>query len=226
MRRSGETGQSRRLPFRIAGWSALCAAFLVCACSGDASGPIEEPPITHEQCLAKATFQPPETTPYCLPYAEGTTFQVSQSYCSDPGWSHHTRFAYDFLMPIGTEILAARAGEVVEIREQYSDDDTEGMHNNMVSLRHEDGTISLYIHLTTNGVLVEMGDQIERGQLIGLSGSSGDMQGLPHLHLEIFERAPSNYNETVPISFRNAGGTLDANGGLINGETYAAQACP
>ena len=89
----------------------------------------DSPISTRQECLAEANFDPLNESPYCLPYLEGQEFEVYQSYCSPPPGSHETRFAIDFLMPIGTEIIAARAGEVVELREQWADDDRIGSHN-------------------------------------------------------------------------------------------------
>ena len=134
-----------------------------------------DPPIsTRQECLAEANFDPQNESPYCLPYLEGQEFEVYQSYCSPPPGSHETRYAVDFLMPIGTEIIAARAGEVVEFREQWPDDDRIGSHNNMVCLRHTDETLSLYIHMKQNGIDVELGDYVQKGGHLGWSGSSGD----------------------------------------------------
>ena len=70
-------------------------------------------------------------------------------------------------MPFGTEILNARAGTVVELREHFSDQDTMGGHENVVILRHSDQTLGLYIHMMQDGVLVEMGDYVPKGALLG-----------------------------------------------------------
>jgi murein DD-endopeptidase MepM/ murein hydrolase activator NlpD len=61
------------------------------------------------------------------------------------------QYAYDFLMPIGAEIVASRDGIVVLLEEQYSDDDHSNGHENFVDVRHADGTEAQYVHLTTNG---------------------------------------------------------------------------
>lgn len=189
----------------------------------------DPPPTNQQECLAQAEFDAPEKSPYCLPYAEGQTYAVNQSYCSDPGWSHQTRFAYDFLMPIGTEVLASQAGLVVELREHWPDDDRTGGHENMVSLRHDDQTISIYMHFKQNGVSVEMGDYVPKGGLLGWSGSSGDTQGIAHLHFQICLRSGmcswKTGEYTLPVNFNNAEGTLDDRGGLKSGEPYTALVC-
>ncbi len=177
------------------------------------------------QSCANPVFGDPAASPYCLPFAAGAAYTVTQSYCSTG--SHAGRFAYDFDMPMGSEVLAARAGEVVELREHWSDDDTMGGHENVVILRHDDGTLSLYIHMRHQGVLVEMGDYVPRGGLLGWSGSSGT--GFPHIHFQVCLRSGEcssrSVEITLPMNFRNAEGPMDALGGLAVGERYRAGVC-
>lgn len=187
----------------------------------------QDPPIsTRQECLEAADFCPPEESPYSLPYLVGMEFEIYQSYCSPPPGSHETRFAIDFLMPLGTQIIAARAGKVVELREQWPDDDTDGNHNNMVCLRHSDETLGLYIHMMQNGVDVELGDYVEKGGHLGWSGSSGDTNGIPHLHFQVCLRSgmcSSVTGEyTLPVNFSNAQGKHNSRNGLITGELYLA----
>jgi len=190
---------------------------------------LEPPPSTRQECFSMALFDDPQLSPYCLPYVEGNMFSLSQSYCSPPPGSHQKRFAYDFLMPEGTEIIASRAGEVVELREHWPSDNRTGGHENMVSLLHDDGTISLYLHLQQNGVDVELGDNVVKGGHLGWSGKSGDTNGQEHLHFQVCLRSGLCSSETeeytVPVNFSNAEGSLDEAGGLIAGTTYLALVC-
>ncbi|MDL2307899.1 M23 family metallopeptidase [Desulfovibrio sp. OttesenSCG-928-C06] len=57
-----------------------------------------------------------------------------------------------------------------------------GIHGNMVLLDHGLGVQSLYSHLSRVGVA--QGQQVTRGQTLGLTGTSG-MAGGDHLHFEI-----------------------------------------
>lgn len=181
-------------------------------------------PQTKQECLGKAFFGDPSESPWSLPFAIDSSYLLTQSYCSDVGRSHESRFAYDFKMPFGTEILAARPGIVVELREYFPDEDPRGGHENMVCLRHEDETLSLYIHMKFNGVDVEMGDFVPRGGLLGWIGTSGT--GFAHLHFQICERSGMcSYPDrefTMPLNFQNAAGVLDSRGGLLEGEYYKA----
>jgi murein DD-endopeptidase MepM/ murein hydrolase activator NlpD len=125
------------------------------------------------------------------------------------------QYAYDILMPIGTEIAAARAGTVLLVEERFADGSRIAGQENYINVRHEDGTISAYVHLTANGALLEVGDPVNQGQRIALSGDSGS-SSQPHLHFHVQGCAGC---ATVPITFRNTRPHLR---GLVNGEAYAA----
>lgn len=77
----------------------------------------------------------------------------------------------------------ARAGTVTEIRDQYGDDDPAGGHENGVFVLHDDGTVAIYLHMAEDGVLVDVGDTVEVGQVVGLVGTSGTDVAHPSLHM-------------------------------------------
>jgi len=56
-------------------------------------------------------------------------------------------------------------------------------YGNVIWLDHRGRTITVYGHLSS--ILVRGGDQVEGGQVIGLSGHTGNAVG-PHLHFEIW----------------------------------------
>ena len=79
-------------------------------------------------------------------------------------------------LPIGTSVKASEAGTVA-----YSGSEVKG-YGNMVIVRHADGWVSVYAN---NGELkVKRGDQVSRGQVIAVSGQSGDVSS-PQLHFEL-----------------------------------------
>jgi murein DD-endopeptidase MepM/ murein hydrolase activator NlpD len=170
-------------------------------------------------------FGDPSESPYCLPYPEGEVVYVNNSY-STRG-SHIGRFAYDFAMPFGSEIAAARAGTVTEARDHFRDDDRQGGHENGIFVLHDDGTMAAYLHMSEDGVFATVGDEVEAGDVIGLVGTSGTSQDNPHLHFEVFEGQgeDSQWYKTVPVNFRNAKGALDDHGGLAE-TNYEALTCP
>jgi murein DD-endopeptidase MepM/ murein hydrolase activator NlpD len=158
-----------------------------------------------------AAFSEPASSPYVLPYAVGQGYRVNRTF------EHYTAlnggvglYAIDFGLPMHTPVHAARAGVVVAVEERFSDDDRADFHENWVMVRHADDTVARYIHLTRDGALVDVGDVVRQGQVVGLSGNSGPSNG-PHLHFDVQTCGPNlppGYNRlpcgsTVPVSFRN-----------------------
>jgi murein DD-endopeptidase MepM/ murein hydrolase activator NlpD len=159
------------------------------------------------------------SSPYVLPYPVGATCYVSQANCSTGGHHGAYKYAYDFVMPIGTTVTAARSGVVAEIRMKFRDGQPGEGESNWIKIRHADNTIAAYSHLTEHGALVEIGDHVEAGQPIGLSGNSGNTGGLPHLHFHLCPCSEPIDCGTLPVTFRNT----DANpNGLLPRRNYRA----
>jgi murein DD-endopeptidase MepM/ murein hydrolase activator NlpD len=81
----------------------------------------------------------------------------------------------DIAVPTGTYIRASGSGRIVEA----ADDPIYGLH---ILLEHGGGYRSLYAHASK--LLVEPGDLVRAGEVIGLTGSTGRSTA-PHLHFEI-----------------------------------------
>ena len=150
-------------------------------------------------------FGDPATSPYRLPYTAGSSYLLSQSNCpTNSSWGHHNWFAYDFELPMNTPVLAIAGGRVIATKELNPDGTREcnAGKENYIFVEHGDRTVANYVHLIQNGVEVEVGDLVERGQLLGYSGDSGCSAG-PHLHLALF-RERGNYNRqyTAPLQFQ------------------------
>ena len=79
-------------------------------------------------------------------------------------------------LPQGTPIKAAEAGVVA-----YAGSEVKGF-GNLVMIRHSDGWVSVYGNASE--IKVKRGDEIKRGQVIALSGQSGDVSA-PQLHFEL-----------------------------------------
>ena len=118
---------------------------------------------SHGQQSSCGPFPDWKTSAYVLPYAVGSTRQVSQANCSRGGHRGPYKYAYDFVMPIGTTVTAARAGVVAEIRMKFRDGQPGEGESNWVKIRHADGTIAAYSHLTERGALVKVGDHVIAG---------------------------------------------------------------
>jgi murein DD-endopeptidase MepM/ murein hydrolase activator NlpD len=72
---------------------------------------------------------------------------------------------------------------------------------NAVRIRHPGGFASWYFHIQTNGVLVKVGDTVQRGQPIAISGNTGRTSG-PHLHFQV-QGDSANWGQSVAINFGN-----------------------
>lgn len=81
----------------------------------------------------------------------------------------------DFRASIGSKVYAANKGKVVLAKERY-------LAGLSVIIDHGEGIYSCYFHL--NKTDLKIGDMVEKGSLIGLSGNSGRVTG-PHLHFSI-----------------------------------------
>ncbi len=112
--------------------------------------------------------------------------------------------AFDFGMPVGTPICAARDGVVIAFRSDMNGGGTDlrwQNKSNYIVIKHDDGTYAEYQHLRRNGVLVGLGETVTRGQVIGFSGATGHVSG-PHLHFDVFHTLNGFTRETLPITFR------------------------
>ena len=91
----------------------------------------------------------------------------------------------------------------MEIRTQFRDGQRGERESNWVKIRHADGTIAAYSHLTEKGALVKVGDPVIVGQAIGLSGNTGNTGGRAHLHFHVGPCDEPVRCGTLPITFRN-----------------------
>lgn len=81
----------------------------------------------------------------------------------------------DIAVPIGTPVAAMMGGTVAFAGEMSG-------YGTVIVLRHGASVLSLYAHLSR--MSVKQGDHVDAGQVIGLSGASGNATG-PHLHFEV-----------------------------------------
>ena len=192
----------------------LFAAFLLLSCGNDVVGPEDDLSTRkreNAECLGRAVFGNPAESPYVLPYSVGAAYRVSVSYCDASNLGHYNELAYDFVMPVGADIVASRAGTVVEVVDHFEDGTYDNTRSNYIAIRHDDGTVAGYGHTQQRGALVRVGEVVTQGQHIGHSGSSG-AGGLPHLHMGIFRAVVWRRTDDVAFNFRNTEGPLDQRG--------------
>jgi murein DD-endopeptidase MepM/ murein hydrolase activator NlpD len=143
-----------------------------------------------------------------LPWDKGEKRYVSQAAGGD--FSHVGEQAWDFNMETGTRVRAARGGVVAFA----SDGSTIGggvpafkEDGNVSLVVHDDGTVALYGHLRFAGAWKNVGERLDAGDLLALSGNTGFSTG-PHLHFQVMRPTKDGAYETLPVRFRGASGPL------------------
>ncbi|MBA3408660.1 MAG: M23 family metallopeptidase, partial [Solirubrobacterales bacterium] len=111
-----------------------------------------------------------------------------RSFAGDPN-SNASYFVH------GEEVLAAAPGRVAAVRDGAPENTpphtapgvtTEGAAGNYVTQNLGGGRFALYAHLQPGSLRVRPGDQVQRGQVLGLVGNSGNSTE-PHLHFHVDE---------------------------------------
>ncbi|MFE6483945.1 M23 family metallopeptidase [Streptomyces sp. NPDC057757] len=110
-------------------------------------------------------------------------------------WSSGSHTGVDFHAASGTPVHAVGSGTVVTAG-------WGGAYGNEVVLRMNDGTYTMYGHLSSIGVAV--GQTVTPGQQIALSGATGNTTG-PHLHFEA--RTTAEYGSDMdPVAYLRSHG--------------------
>lgn len=124
-----------------------------------------------------------------------TEFGQTRYVNGSPTSSRHS--GLDIAAPTGAEIVATNRGKVVLAMPLI-------LTGNTIVIDHGQGLFSVYFHNDTN--VVELGDIVERGQLIGTVGTTGFSTG-PHLHFTMsyyrMNVEPGFFIVGQPITFAN-----------------------
>lgn len=101
-------------------------------------------------------------------------YRVSAGFGRSGGqWSSGSHTGQDLTAPSGSTVVAVAAGQIVFAG-------SKGRYGNRVEIRHADGTVTSYSHLSA--IKVRSGG-VQAGQPIGAVGQTGNAFG-PHLHFE------------------------------------------
>lgn len=156
--------------------------------------------------LQKGIIKDDTSYVYSLPYEKEKSYWLVQGYFSH--YTHKERAALDFKMKRGTEIYAARGGIVVRAKE---DGDRGGLnkkyrpYGNNIVIQHADSSRAGYWHLQKDGAVVNVGDTVQQGQLIGYSGKTGYTL-FPHLHFLVWSFDENGRWKQVPTRFQTSKG--------------------
>ncbi len=151
-----------------------------------------------------------EKSPIAFPFPKGKEYKIIQGYNGD--FSHNTiysSYAIDFSLQIGDTITSVADGYVVGVIEDYSKYGTskkwlENDKSNYLTIYHpQSGLFTQYVHLTHQGSLVKLGDYVEKGQAIGISGMTG-YTTKPHLHFNV--KIPTNESGLISTAIEFVNG--------------------
>jgi len=101
--------------------------------------------------------------------------------------NHH---GIDFKAPVGTPITSPFAGTVLRTNWNAAANGT------CIEIQYHDGMVGKFLHLSENRVAV--GDQVTAGQVIALSGNTGNSTG-PHLHYQLNQGASGAVLDPVDV---------------------------
>ncbi len=145
----------------------------------DASGKI--PTVDSAQ---DKTQKAPQTSEFMKPIkGEGLTitneYAMNHLIYSVTLDQYMTHCGIDIEAPADTQVLAAAAGTVTAI---YTDD----RYGLSIEITHPGDMVTVYSNLSTTE-MVEIGDDVKQGQIIGGIGATGLFESLepPHLHFEM-----------------------------------------
>ena len=106
-------------------------------------------------------------------------------------------YSLDFLLPVGTEIIASREGKVVKVKDSgkknyagknaIKGNEFYKKEMNEIIIKHPDNTFVSYSHIKYKGSFVKLGNKVKQGQIIGFSGNTG-WSSAPHLDFTVFRK--------------------------------------
>ena len=107
----------------------------------------------------------------------------------------------------GDTLYAPASGQIVEMKNSVADNNpgkTNKKHlfGNYVIMDHGNGEYSVLAHFMKNSIVVNVGDIVTKGQVIGLTGNSGNSTE-PHLHYHLQNRPSIGKGAGLPAQFQN-----------------------
>lgn len=149
---------------------------------------------------------------YALPFPSDRHYLLTQGFNGQYSHQHEqSRYAVDIAMPEGSKVLAARGGVVMDIAKDFYGGGASSKNiarANYVRIVHNDGSMAIYAHLQLEAVKVAKGQRVKKGQLLGLSGSTGFSTG-PHLHFAV-QINDGLKLKSIPFKWRDKSGKLSS----------------
>ncbi|MBZ5710978.1 peptidoglycan DD-metalloendopeptidase family protein [Nannocystis pusilla] len=182
---------------------------------------------TYVECTTEEAPQLEPPAAYWLPLECGKQAKISQGNFGNYSHQGKAAYAFDFAIPLNTPMVAMADGIVLHTYAETMPGDAcyDGggeecfPYANLVILLHGDGSTTLYKHL--NAVNVVDGEFVPRGDIVGLSGSTGYSTG-PHAHTMRMENCGATNCQSVALAFADVAG----DGVPDTGQTVTSMNCP
>jgi len=109
------------------------------------------------------------------------------------------------------DLIAVKTGRVLKVVDQFDDLEIDGVLKNIsfdnaggnyVVLDIGDGYSAFYAHLIKGTVAVKEGDMVQKGQVIGKLGNTGNST-MPHLHFHVVKGTNAMFSDGVPYVIDN-----------------------
>ena len=155
--------------------------------------------------------RPESTTPepdlsvneYSYPFPPGT--EILRTEIETISHKGPRRGAVDFIVPLGTTITCAYDGIVTEVVDKHKKHGPKRKFANDLNYVHVfhpiSGEVSEYGHLAEGSAKIHVGDRINEGDEIGITGNSGWMYE-PHLHFFVYRLDPKQKEGFVGLKPR------------------------
>lgn len=129
-------------------------------------------PVTKK--LSIGTLTPKPTKGVTISGNGQYAWPVAGGYISQ-GFKNANHKGVDIAAKAGTSIFAAESGTVIMSQRYYG-------YGNCIMIKHPDGNVTVYGHQSK--LIATVGQQVQKGELIGLVGNTGDSDG-NHCHFEV-----------------------------------------
>lgn len=158
---------------------------------------------------------------YLLPIAAPSQVEVTQgNFGSDHTVKNLSQYAFDFANQSSWTVIAARAGKVIGLESESQAHCTDDQGScwrgaNFVLVDNQDGSSQLYMHFAQGSITVHVGEIVEQGTPLGVTGDTGWSTGV-HLHFQVEDTPPPAqqklandtawwWTQSVPVAFSDPG---------------------
>lgn len=156
------------------------------------------------QAGAPLLLPPTQARPYAFALPSAAAWRLTQGFGGRASHRDPANFhALDLAAPEGTPVLAARAGTVMQVVDQFHEGGTDAAlleRANLVRVLHADGSMGLYAHIAAGSARVRPGEAVEAGRVLAAVGSVG-WSSAPHLHFSV---QINDGRELLSLPFRMA----------------------